>query len=114
MRKDVYYGSYKDKKTARRVVNELKKVNWDKGQLRGIQEKLGHTSYLNTKRWVYEANKGKSWTIRKKDKNRKMINYGCYSDKRVAEKVRDLLIEHNWDKSKLPELRKIAEEEVNA
>lgn len=114
VRKDVYYGSYKDKKTARRVVNELKKVNWDKGQLRGIQEKLGHTSYLNTKRWVYEANKGKSWTIRKKDKNRKMINYGCYKDKRVAEKVRDLLIEHNWDKSKLDELRKIAEEEVNA
>lgn len=110
-RKQVYYGSYKDKKTARRVVNELRKCNWDKKQLKDIQEKVGHKPFLNTKKWVYETNNGKSWVIRKKDKNRRMINYGCYSNKKIAEKVRDLLIQHNWDKSKLEQFKKIAENE---
>ena len=110
VRKGVYYGAYKDKKTARRVVNELKKVDWDKSKLKGIQEKVGYEKFINTKRWVYEVNNGKSWMIRKKDKSRKMVNYGYYKDKRVAELVRDLLVENDWDKSRLDEFKRIAEE----
>ena len=112
-RKGEYYGAYKDKKTAKKVVSELRKCNWDKSQLKSIQEKVGVKPFLNTKRWVYPVNKGKSWMIRKKDKSRRMINYGCYKDKRVAEKVRDLLLENDWDKSRLDEFKCMAEEEVN-
>lgn len=108
-RKGEYYGSYSDKKTAKKVVKELEKVNWDKKQLRKIQDKLGHKQFLNSKRWVYEVNNGKSWMIRKKNKDRKMINYGHYKDKKIAEKVRDLLVENNWDKTRLDEFRRIAE-----
>ena len=108
-RKGEYYGSYQDKKTARKVVNELKKVDWDKSQLKSIQKKVGYKQFLNTKRWVYKNTNSNTWTIRKKDKNRRMINYGCYKDKKVAERVRDLLLENNWDKSRLDEFRKIAE-----
>jgi hypothetical protein len=111
--KGEYYGAYKDKKTAKKIVSELKKVNWDKSKLKQIQERVGYEPFLNTKRWVYPVNKGKSWMIRKKDKTRRMINYGCYKDKRVAEYVRDLLIENNWDKNRLDEFKRIAEKEVN-
>lgn len=109
-RKGEYYGAYKDKKMARSVVNELRKVNWDKSKLKEIQEKVGHEQFLNTKRWVYPNSVGKSWYIRKKDKTRKMIYYGSYTDKRVADMVRDLLVENDWDKSRLDEFRKVAEE----
>ena len=50
--------------------------------------------------------------VRKKDKTRRMINYGCYKDKRVAEIVRDLLVENDWDKSRLDEFKQIAMNEV--
>ena len=90
----------------------MKKCNWDKKELKGIQEKVGYKEFLNTKRWVYKNSKSNTYAIRKKDKNRKMINYGCYKDKQVAEIVRDLLVENNWDKSRLKEFRRIAEEEV--
>ena len=112
-RKGEYYGAYKDKRTARKVVSELRKCNWDKSQLKSIQEKVGVEPFLNTKRWVYPVNNGRSWCIRKKDKSRRMVNYGSYKDKCVAEYVRDLLIENNWDKSRLDEFRSMAEKEVN-
>ena len=111
-RKGEYYGSYKTKKQARKVVNELKKVDWDKTQLKKIQEKVGYEQFLDTKRWVYPSNGGKSFTIRKKDKSRKMINYGSYPCLKLAERVRDLLIEYGWDKSLLNKLRERAENEM--
>ena len=112
-RKGVYYGCYQDKKTAERVVKELRKVDWDKSYLPMIQEKVGHKEFLNTKRWVYENNKG-GYYIRKNDKNRKMLYYGYYKDKEVAEIVRDLLVENDWDKSRLDEFRRIAEDKLGA
>lgn len=113
-RKGEYYGSYQDKKTARKVVNELKKVDWDKSQLKSIQEKVGYKQFLNTKKWVYKNTNSTTYIIRKKDKNRRMVNYGCYSSKEVAEIVRDLLVENDWDKSRLDEFRRIAEKKVKA
>lgn len=111
-RKGEYYGSYPDKKTAQQVVKELRKCDWNKKELPSIQEKVDYRPFLNTKKWVYPVNQGKSWMVRKKDKNRKMINYGCYKDKKVAEIVRDLLVENDWDKNRLEEFKIIANEKV--
>jgi len=108
-RKGEYYGAYKDKKTAKKVVKELEKVNWDKKELKEIQAKLGHENFLGSKKWVYPNGKGTSYTIRKKDKNRKMISYGTFKDKRVAEFVRDMLIECDWDSNRVEEFRCIGE-----
>jgi hypothetical protein len=108
-RKGEYYGAYKDKKTAKKVVKELEKVNWDKKELKKIQAKLGHENFLGSKKWVYPNGKGTSYTIRKKDKNRKMISYGTFKDKRVAEFVRDMLIECDWDSNRVEEFRCIGE-----
>lgn len=108
-RKGEYYGAYEDKETAKKVAKELAKVDWDKSQLKDIQKKVGYKQFLNTKRWVYKNAIGKSWCIRKKDKTRKMIYYGSYTDKRVADMVRDLLVDNDWDKSRLDEFRCMAE-----
>jgi hypothetical protein len=37
----IWYGSYKDKETAEKVVRQLKKYNWDKEKLPEIKEKIG-------------------------------------------------------------------------
>ena len=108
-RKREYYGCYKDRKTAEKVVKELEKVNWDKSYLPEIQEKVGYEPFINTRNWVYKDSNGYGYYIRKKDKNRRMIYYGHYKDKKVAEMVRDLLIENDWDKNRLKEFRRIAE-----
>ena len=47
-----------------------------------------------TKRWVYRQ--GNKWAVRRKDKNRKMITYGAYYDKRIACLVRDMLIMYGF------------------
>jgi len=39
--KSVWYGSYKNKKTAEKIVKELQKCNWNKEQLQLIKEKIG-------------------------------------------------------------------------
>ncbi len=36
-----YYGCYNNEKVAQAVVNELKKVDWDKSKLKDIKQKLG-------------------------------------------------------------------------
>lgn len=37
----VYFGSYKNEDTAKIIVEEMKKVDWDKNQLWKIRNKLG-------------------------------------------------------------------------
>lgn len=114
--RDTHYGNYKSKELALKVVNALKKCNWDKSELPRIHEELGYKSIVFSKRWVYE-NKGKdkiySYSVRHKDKNKKMINYGTYKDKRVAELVRDELIKCDWDKKYLDKIKDYAEYVVN-
>ena len=43
-----------------------------------------------------------SYAVRKKDKQRRIHNYGSYKDYEVAARVRDLLIEHDWEDESLP------------
>lgn len=112
-----YYGSYPTRELAEKIVKDLEKCNWDKNQLERIQAKHGHVPMPNSKRWVYE-NKGKSrvtgevkvygYSVRRKDKDRRMRSYGTYKDKRVAELVRDLLIECDWNKDELENIQEQA------
>ena len=108
--KNHYFGEYPTEELAKKIIKDLKKCGWDKSQLKRIQAKHGHVPMMGSKRWVY-ANKrtskrtGKvkvySYSVRHKDKDKRMIQYGTYKDKRVAELVRDLLIIHDWDKTEL-------------
>ena len=102
---------------ANKISNDLQACNWDKSKLKEIQAKHGWQSVVNSKRWI-EENKHKckdgtvkvyGYYIRKKDKTKKMIPYGYYKDKRVAELVRDCLVECEWDKQKLEEIKEYAD-----
>ena len=99
-RKGEYYGTYKSKELARKIVKDLIKVDWDKSKLKSIQAKHGWTSPVNSKRWVYEQ--GRKWAVRRKDKNRKMITYGVYEDKSIAVMVRDMLLLYGFKLELIP------------
>lgn len=105
-----HYGVYPTRELADKISNELQKLGWSKENLKMLQEKYNCKSKLNTKRWVYSTNKGKAWAVRHKNKERKMINYGTYHDKPVAEAVRDMLIIHDWDKKRLPYIQELVKE----
>lgn len=92
----VYYGSYPSRELAEKVVKELHKCGWDKSQMPRINKKVGFESIVNSKRWVYPNPNG-SYSVRHKDKNRHMVNFGTYRNKEKAEFVRDKLIECGWD-----------------
>lgn len=108
---NVRYGVYPTKAMAKKVVRKLKACQWDKSQLPAIKESLGYQGVINRGN-VYPVNTG-GWTIRHKDKNRKMINYGYYKDKRIAELTRDFLKANDWDKEIYPGLRNEAEYIIN-
>jgi len=111
-----YYGAYPTRELAEKIVKDLRKVDWDKTKLKEIQAKHDWQSVINSKRWVYpqKYNSKKNgvtihgYSVRHKDKNKRMINYGYYKDKRVAELVRDLLILADWDKSQLDKIKSLA------
>ena len=111
-----YYGAYPTKELAERIIKDLEKCGWDKSKLKEIQAKNGWQSMVGSKRWVYpqKYNSKKNgvtihgYSVRHKDKDKRMINYGYYTDKRVAELVRDLLLEYDWDKSKLDDVKSFA------
>ena len=106
MRKGEYYGAYPNEKLARKIVKELKKVDWDKSKLKQIHEKIGYTSPVMSKRWVYKG--GRKWYVRRKDKNRHMVTYGGWHDKRIACIVRDLLIKYGWKVENMQWIEEIA------
>ena len=100
-----YYGAYPTKELAEKIIRDLKKCNWDKSKLKEIQAKHGWQSMVGSKRWVYankyRTKKGEkigSYSVRHKNKDKEMINFGTYKDKRVAELVRDCLILVDWNK----------------
>lgn len=93
-RKGVYYGSFEDEKLAHKISNELAKVDWDKSKLEAIREKHNCKSKVNSKRWVYPN--GKGWSVRRKNKDRRMVTYGTWRDKRIAVIVRDMLLEYGF------------------
>lgn len=90
-----YFGTYKSEKLARRIASDLMKCDFDKSKLKSIQKKHGYTSPIMSKRWVYKQ--GHKWAVRRNDKNRKMLTYGSYHDKRIACLVRDMLIRYGWN-----------------
>ena len=92
-----YYGSYPSRELAEKVVKELHKCDWDKSQMPRINKRVGFKSMVNSKRWVYPNPNG-TFSVRHKDKNRHMVNFGTYRNKEKAEFVRDKLIECGWDK----------------
>ena len=108
-----YFGAYPSRELADKISNDLQACNWDKSQLKTIQAKYGWKSVVNSKRWVYphyytSKKTGEKYVshymVRKKD-----IGYfGTYKDKRVAEIVRDLMIECDWDKNQLNDAKSFA------
>ena len=114
----IYFGAYPTRELANKISNDLQACNWDKSKLKEIQAKHGWKSKVNSVRWVYphkytSKKTGKTkimhWQVRKKNKDKKHINYGHYKDKRVAELVRDLLIEYDWNKDFLQTIKEYAE-----
>ena len=111
-----YFGAYPSRELADKISNDLQACNWDKSKLKEIQAKHGWQSVVNSKRYVSEQKhtlkdgtvKVYGYHIRKKNKDKKHINYGYYKDKRVAELVRDLLVESDWDKDRLDEFKDYA------
>jgi len=111
-RKGVYYGSYPNKKTAKKVVKKLKECDWDKKRLKKIHELIGFQSIVGSKRWVYENKyKGKviSYSVRHKGKDKRMNNFGTYQNKEKAEYIRDQLIDVNWNEEKFPGIKEEAD-----
>ena len=103
---NVEYGYYPTEAMARKVVKKLVECNWDKNRLPEIKKSVGYVE--RPKRGnVYKA--GKGWCIRRKNKSRKMVNYGYYKDKRIADLTRDFLKENDWSKEIYPKLREEAE-----
>lgn len=116
----VYFGGYPTRRMANKVVSLLRKCGWDKSKLKDIQNRVGFKSVMGSKRWVYPIKyKGKvmSYTVRKKDKNKKIHNFGNYKLKEKAEYVRDRLVEVDWVDDAYPGIRADADrlfpDEVN-
>lgn len=104
---DVRYGSYHTHEMAKKAVKKLVQCGWDKSKVPEIMESVG-VKTLNDRGNIY-PNGNTSWSIRKKNKERRMIQYGTYSDYELAVIVRDMLKANNWDKELYPSIRKYAE-----
>lgn len=108
-----YFGAYPTRELANKISNDLQACNWDKSKLLEIQRRHGWESpksnpYI-TKRYYTSKVTGEryvqNYQVRKKDKG----SFGTYKDNRVAELVRDLLVDCDWDKDKYPMIREFAE-----
>ena len=88
------FGVYESEELAHKISNELQKVDWDKSKLKDIQAKFGYVSPVMSKRWIYKG--GRKWYVRRKNKQRRMLTYGGWHDKRIAIIVRDMLILYGW------------------
>lgn len=104
----VRYGSYYTEKQAKKAVSKLKQCNWDKNKVSEIQKSVGWKP-LTKRGNIYPVNTG-GWMIRRKNKDRKMVNYGFYKDYDLAVIVRDMLILNDWNKDEYPSIRSLAEE----
>ena len=72
---------------------------YEKANGKNIYNKRYYTSKVTGERYV------QNYQVRKKDKG----SFGTYKDNRVAELVRDLLVDCDWDKGKYPMIRRFAE-----
>lgn len=90
--KRTVFGSYIDFKEAKKVKNELEQLNWQ----------VNPQDYLGD-RYIHKEHK--AYKIIKHN-GKKSIRYGTYHDLKTARKVRDMLIECNWNKENLPKIKK--------
>lgn len=112
-RVSVYFGAYPTRELANKISNDLQACGWDKSKLKEIQAKHGWTSVPGSKRWIYTKYRtskktGERYVQHYQVRKKEIGNFGVYKDKRVAELVRDCLVECNWDKSKLSMIKSFA------
>ena len=108
-----YFGAYPTRELADKISNDLQKCNWDKSKLKEIQAKHGWQSVVNSKRWVYphyytSKKTGETYVSHYMVRKKSIGYFGTYQDKRIAEIVRDLMVECDWDKSKLEAAKSFA------
>ena len=85
----ISYGSYFDFDEAVKVKNELVRKDWN----------VDPMDYLGDK-WI--TNNCGGFAITKKDDTGKSVFYGRWKSLSFARKVRDCLVEFDWDKDYLP------------
>ena len=108
-----YFGAYPTRELADKISNDLQKCDWDKSQLETIQKKHGWKSVVGSRRWVYPVKytskkTGETYIAHYQLRRKNIGSFGCYKDKRVADIVRDLLVENDWDRSRLDEFKDYA------
>lgn len=89
-----HFGIYPSEELAHKISKELQKVDWDKSKLKQIQAKYGHVSLPGSKKWVYNC--GRKYCVRRKGKDKKMITYGSWHDRRIAVVARDMYIKYGF------------------
>ena len=100
------YGTYSDKKTAKKVVNRLKKCNWDKKQLPDILKEINYQTPIKkgeTCKKIY-LDKRNPKNIRYYIKYLSTY-YGVYDTIQIAEKIVEELEKVDWDKKQLPQIK---------
>lgn len=102
------YGSYPTRELAKKIVRDLKKVDWDKKQLKEIQEKHGHYTRYNRRKGIYKDRHSSHYYIAKKI-NKKTVHFGTYPTLEQAEIARNLLEHNRWDKRTLPEIKELSQ-----
>lgn len=98
------YGSYPTRELADKIVKDLIRCDWDKKQLRTIQEKHGHHSTYGARKGIYKNRHRTGYYISKKI-NKKTVNFGSYHILEQALIARNLLEYHEWNKEKLPQIQ---------
>lgn len=109
-----YFETYENEDDAKKIVEALKEVDWDKNQLEFIQRKLGVRStamknkpdkktYQRKCKHYFQNNCGKYWvynTVRGKK-----VYFGGYKTEEMAKKIVEELKLVDWNKRKLREIQ---------
>lgn len=90
--KKVIFGRYIDFKEAKTVKKELEQLNWQ----------VNPNNYIGDK-YIHKENRAYKIV---RHMGRKTVRYGTYHDLKTARKVRDMLMEYNWNKKYLPVIKK--------
>lgn len=90
--KKTVFGSYIDFEEAKKVKNELERLNWQ----------VNPEDYMGDK-YIHRENR--AFRILKYNGKRR-VRYGTYNNLKTARKVRDKLIKCNWNRECLPVIKK--------
>ena len=108
------YGNYRTIEEARTVRDELVKCDWDSSQYQSILKRnniqeLPFSVVLKDDDAYIQKTKYDTFSIKKSTKLKegwRVKYYGTYNTIEDARKIRDELIKHNWDKTKLSRIKK--------